>query len=388
MENHPAETKIDYRLQGKLVGHSGAVLALCARDDGNFVASGGTDGTRVWDFATFRSIAQVPASPDIRGATTCLRWIKRDDDVCEALVYGTQAGYLVCWQQDDVDTKDGKIARFKEVWCRQLNDPAEITGIAFDETTNRLAACHRGGVFQTFTLNAKMILKEVLMGKIAKCTPGAVAFGEMHGNERELLVFGVHCGLVYTVRGLVISTAAEAWNLGCKISAVAVDHRKSIMCIDDPSTGVHLYRLNGNNRELLNSFPVPVKKRRRIRQVALVDSGRVIVSSSDHGIVYVRSRRAGKLLAELRVDPDEYVQSVAASDIAGVPTIFAAKSCDMSGANDIFVYYQTAKNTRRFAAQVGAICTSLFWYIVVFAAMAFVYDKAGEQLAWKNFLHM
>lgn len=115
-----------------------------------------------------------------------------------------------------------------------MNDAAEITGIAFDETTNRLAACHRGGVFQTFTLNAKMILKEVLMGQIAKCTPGAVAFGEMHGNERELLVFGVHCGLVsvffdrvhakrclptrrYTVRGLVVSTAAEAWNLGCKM---------------------------------------------------------------------------------------------------------------------------------------------------------------------------
>ncbi|KAJ7782049.1 hypothetical protein DFH07DRAFT_765027 [Mycena maculata] len=376
MENHPTENKIDYHLQGKLVGHSGAVLALCMRDDSNFVASRGTDGTRVWDFATFCSIAQVPASPDIRGATTCLRWIKRDDDVCEALVYGTQAGYLVCWQQDDVDTKDGKTARFKEVWCRQLNDPAEITGIVFDETTNHLTACHRGGVFQTFTLNAKMILKDVLMGKIAKCTPGAVAFGEMHGNEHELLVFGVHCGLVYTVRGLVISTAAEAWNLGCKISAVAVDHRKSIMCIDDSSTGVHPYGLNRNDCELVNSFPVPVKKCRHVRQVALVHSGRVIVSSSDHGIVYVRSRRAGKLLAELQVDPNEYVQTVAASDIAGVPTIFAAKSCDMSGANNIFVYHQTAKNTHRFAAQV-----------VVFAVMVFVYDKAGEQLAWKYFLH-
>ncbi|KAJ7079642.1 WD40-repeat-containing domain protein [Mycena belliarum] len=360
MEFYPAENKIDYRLQGKLVGHSGAVLALGVHNDGKFVASGGTDGTKVWDLATIRSIAQIPGSPDIRGATTSLRWIKRDDDVREALVYGTQAGYLVCWVQDDVVTKDSKTARFIEVWCRQLNDPAEITGIAFDETTNRLAACHRGGVFQVFTLNAKMSLKEVVLGTISRCTPGAVAFGEMHGNERELLVFGVHCGLVYTVRGKELCTAAEAWNLGCKISAVAVDHRQSIMCVDDPSTGVHLYRLNGTDRELVNSFPVPVKKRRRVRQVALMDSGRVIVSSSDHGTIYVRSRRAGKLLAKLRVDPDGYVQTVAAADIAGVPTIFAAKSCD----------HKLVRSSPRYSA------------------MAFVYDKVGRQLAFRYFAPM
>ncbi|KAJ7624587.1 WD40-repeat-containing domain protein [Roridomyces roridus] len=377
MDNHPADKKIDYRLQGKLVGHAGAIFALSVREDGKFAASGGTDGTKVWDLTTFHSIAEVPAAPDIRGATTCLKWIKRDDDVSEAMVYGSQTGYLVCWQQDDMRTKDGKTARFKEIWCRQLNDPSEITGIAFDESTNRLAVCHLGGVFQIYSLSAKMVLKEVLSKKIAKCTPAAIAFGEIHGNERELLIFGVHCGLVYTVRGLEVSTAAEAWNLGCKISAVAVDHSKGIMCIDDPSTGVHLYRLNGAERELLNSFPVCVKKRRRVRQVALADAGRVIVSSSDHGTVYVRSRRAGNLLAKLQVDTDEFVQTVTASDIAGIPTIFAAKSCDMSGSNDIFVYLQTTKTTHRFVEKIGAMCTSLVWYIVVFAAMAFVYDNWG-----------
>ena len=40
MQGVPA-AKSDYRLQGKLAGHTGAILALKARDDGKFLASGG-----------------------------------------------------------------------------------------------------------------------------------------------------------------------------------------------------------------------------------------------------------------------------------------------------------------------------------------------------------
>ena len=85
------------------------------------------------------------------------------------------------------------------------------------------------------------------------------------------------------------------------------------MVVDDPSTGVHLYRLAENERELVKSFHVPVKKVRRIRQVALADSNQAIVSGSDHGVVYVRDRRSGELLTKLCVHPDEWIQTVAAS---------------------------------------------------------------------------
>lgn len=34
-----------------------------------------------------------------RGATTVLTWIRREDEPNDALVYGTQRGFLVCWRQ-------------------------------------------------------------------------------------------------------------------------------------------------------------------------------------------------------------------------------------------------------------------------------------------------
>ena len=59
----------------------------------------GSDGTKVWDLVTRREVP-VPASSDMRGATTALLWVKRDDHVGEALVMGTQGGYLAGWRED------------------------------------------------------------------------------------------------------------------------------------------------------------------------------------------------------------------------------------------------------------------------------------------------
>src|ERR1700761_1488918 len=118
-------------------------------------------------------------------------------------------------------------------------------------------------------------------------------------------------------------------------SDVAVDVANGVICVNDPAAGVHLYRLTG---ELVKSFHVPVKKSRRIRQVGLLDANHAVVSGSDHGVLYVYTRR-NNLLTKLHVDASEWVQTVAASfmrlrgleadqlqtaDIAGVPTIFVA----------------------------------------------------------------
>nr|GAT42502.1 predicted protein [Mycena chlorophos] len=148
----------------------------------------------------------------MRGATTCLLWLKRDDDTAEALIYGTQAGYLICWIDElDKETVDksslnrGELkaltttqgARvFREVWCRQLVDAAEITGLAFDAMTNRLSVCHRGGLLQMYALAGTTIQREVYSWTIPNCVPRAIEFGAMFGNERELMIFGQHCGLV------------------------------------------------------------------------------------------------------------------------------------------------------------------------------------------------
>lgn len=90
-----------------------------------------------------------------------------------------------------------------------------------------------------------------------------------------------------------------------------VDVQKGVICMDDPSLGTIIYRLEDGSR--LKSFPVKVTKKKRIRNVAFVDDCRVVVSGSDHGVVYLFDRRSGKKVDELKVHSYEWVQSVTVS---------------------------------------------------------------------------
>ena len=82
--------------------------------------------------------------------------------------------------------------------------------------------------------------------------------------------------------------------------------------MDDPSSGTNLYRLD--NRKRIKTFPVKVTKRKRVRQVTFSEGTTMLVSGSDHGIVYVFDRRNGEVLDELEVDSGEWVQTVTVSD--------------------------------------------------------------------------
>ncbi|KAJ7030135.1 WD40-repeat-containing domain protein [Mycena alexandri] len=293
-----------YFLHAKLRGHSGGIVKLRPTEDGRLLASGGTDGTKVWDLKNMREL-ESPKSPAIRGASTAFVWIKREDDLSEALLYGTQNGHLVCW-------KDGKgLAVFEESYCIRVVNPAEITDLAFDAPSNRLAVCHRGGVVQVYTLSADMSLQPVFTNQLNNFTPRAIAFGQMWGNERDIMVFGLYGGQVYTFRGNNGNTTGQTWNVGAHVGDIALDNRKNVLCMDDPSSGTNLYRLEDHTR--VKTFLVPVTKQSRLRQVALLEECKFVVSGSDHGIVYVFDRRSGKIIDELRVDAREWVQTVAVS---------------------------------------------------------------------------
>jgi hypothetical protein len=58
----------------------------------------GSDGVKVWNLVDENPI-RIPGGSGQRGATTALVWIRRDDEVEDGLVYGTQVGYLVCWKE-------------------------------------------------------------------------------------------------------------------------------------------------------------------------------------------------------------------------------------------------------------------------------------------------
>lgn len=86
------------------------------------------------------------------------------------------------------------LAVFEELSCVRIAAPAEITGLAFDSPSNRLAVCHRGGVVQVYTLNSTMSLNEVFTIELDNFVPVAIVFGTMHGNERDVMVFGLYGG--------------------------------------------------------------------------------------------------------------------------------------------------------------------------------------------------
>ncbi|KAJ7057420.1 WD40-repeat-containing domain protein, partial [Mycena amicta] len=381
-----------YVLYRELRGHSGCIITLRATEDGRFLASAGADGTRVWDLRSMRSLA-APRSSESRGATTALVWIKREDDLSEVLLSGTQKGYLACWKAGNQNARN-----FEELYCVRLIEPAEVTGLAFDAPTNRLAVSHRAGVVQVYTLGEDMSLEFVFSIQLesvngsVKVVPRSIAFGKMQGYGRELMVFDLHGGNIYTLRSDNGEQSCQPWNVGGLIGDVAVDVRKGVLCMDDPSSGTNLYRLE--DRSLVKTFSVKVTKKYRPRQVDFSDECRFIISGSDHGVVYIFDRRSGEIVDELRVDPHEWVQTVAVSasssrhrvilnwelqayECAGVCTIFAAKSRDIDGPNNVFVWRK--KNKRRLG-WVGIVCGLVAFqlcFLVVLAAAGFAYYKSS-----------
>ena len=111
--SYPRSLNSRYTLQGRLRGHSGAILCLSATEDGKIASGGerptysmtssliysaGIDGVNLWVLPTMTSLV-TPNGAGQRGATTALVWVRREDDPDDVLFYGTQKGLLVCWKQ-------------------------------------------------------------------------------------------------------------------------------------------------------------------------------------------------------------------------------------------------------------------------------------------------
>ncbi|KAJ7840031.1 WD40-repeat-containing domain protein [Mycena leptocephala] len=332
-----ASSKNDnYVCRKTLRGHTGPIDILGASDDGKLLASGGADGTLVWDLERMRQL-RSPSNPGLRGSTSAVLWIKRADDPGNTLFHGTGEGYVVGWRQGTT-TPD-----FEEVICKRTTNPGEITGFAFDAVSNRFAVCNRNGVVQVYTLDVTMNLSLLYSKSIPNGSPKAIAFGATNGNERDILIFNLYSGHVDVLR---LGEVVERWNLGQWIGDACLDSSKTAMCIGDPSSGVDVHRLQGNSHVRIKSFPIPRTKGKgsQALRVCFADQNQKIVCGSDHGVVYVFDRPSGDTVAHLRIDASVWVQTVAATECNGVSTLFAAKSYDAEAAgtpNGIYVWQRS-----------------------------------------------
>ncbi|KAJ7238889.1 WD40-repeat-containing domain protein [Mycena rebaudengoi] len=376
----PSENQ--YAAPIKLRGHTGAIINLKTSDDGRFLASAGADGTKIWDLSTMRELRTPKFQPQC-GASTALVWIKREDDLAEGLIYGSQHGQLTCLKEE----KEDKLAVFEQFQIVRVVKPAEITSLAFDALSGRLAVCHREGIVQVYTLEGNMSLSSVFTIELKDVVPRAMAFGYMNANtnERDLLVFGLYGGDIHILRG-PNGDVVERRYVGARIGDVAINIRTNTLCMDDPSSGANLYALKQNSEDLARkqpmeltrkkTFSIPVTKPApRVRQVALTDDCKTIVSGSDHGVVYVFDRTHETPAAVLRVKDAEWVQTVAVAECAGFTTIFAAKSDNTHGTNDIHIFRRKIKTAR--LGGLSTLCGLLIFLqlFVLGVAMMFVYKN-------------
>ncbi|KAK0487937.1 WD40-repeat-containing domain protein [Armillaria novae-zelandiae] len=329
-----------YTLSRTLDSSQGAILSLGSTEDGNYLAAGGTGGTTLWNLSENRQLTR-PAGPGQRGATTVLMWIRRTDEPREILYFGTQNGYVVCWKQLLERSED-----FEERMSFQLHNPGEITGIDFDSTSNRLAVANRNGTVVLFSVESSM----VPLGSISiqHHVPKTLTFGEVSGNggRRDLLVFGLGGRisiLKHQDETLLIHATLEVSGM---IGHAAITTTKDVICIDDPAEGAAIYKLQ-DGAPRVRTFAVPVKKSRRPRQVAFGEGGKVVVSGSDHGVVYVYERRTGAKMNELKVDHEDWVQTLATMRLKEIPCIMAARSRELEGNAQIYIWEKGITDKRK-----------------------------------------
>ncbi|KAK0478061.1 WD40-repeat-containing domain protein [Armillaria luteobubalina] len=319
--------KPHYALEKTLRGHRGAVLCLSATTSGAMLASGGTDGVKLWRLDKMTKI-RTPAEAGLRGAATALAWIRGEDDRGEALTFGTQAGYVVCWKQEE--------GEFVEVDCARLANASEITSIGFDPASNRIAIASRAGVVQLCGLDNSKRLSPIFTVSMQNHLPKTIAFSTTPkaGGGRPMITFGMHDGLICTLKsadGKVETTQ----NVGAKIGHAAVDLQKGVFCLDLPDEGAALYKVGDGTR--IRTFPVPVKKSAQPWQVTFAEECRVVISGSDHGIVYTFDRSSEE--AETLVTGNvERVQTVMATELDGTPVVIAAQSQERDDFANIYIW--------------------------------------------------
>ncbi|KAJ7429424.1 WD40-repeat-containing domain protein [Mycena galericulata] len=358
-----------YALHTVLAGHHGSVTCLKVTEDGGFLASGGSDGVRLWDLVKMRSVNR-PTGAGNRGSACVLLWVRREDEPGEILVFGTQTGLVVSWKQT-TGTLGGK--SFEESSIFQMSNPAEITGLAFDAASNRLAVCHRESTIQIHEMDDKMKPHTVFSVGIKNFLPKALAFGAAKGKHREIIAFGFHDGQILTLNGET-GQEVHARQIGGMIGAADYNERKKVFCVDDIFQGPALYRADSETR--VRTFEVKLTKPcPRPRQVCFADDCSSVVSGSDHGVVYVFDRRTGAVTDTLRVDPNDWVQTVTATHVDGISTIVAARSRDWGGRNGIVIWRKKSKTSgRRSWSHVIVLLNAA----VLIGAIIYLYQKMSH----------
>ncbi|KAK0463422.1 WD40-repeat-containing domain protein [Armillaria novae-zelandiae] len=314
----------EYHIEKTIKSPQAAVLCLAATEKGQFLASRGADGVYLWNTKTGKQLRR-PGGGGFRGDTTAMTWIRGEDDADEALIYGTLRGYLICWRQIK-DTTD-----FEELYCLHIGSATKITALDFNPPSRRLVLSTRNGTIQVHQVDAHMSLHGHISVSIQNCDARAIYFLP-NGESRNIMVFGCRSGKMYSTTPVAYllrgndGSVIESYDAGGIIGNATMNAAKDVFGIDDPSQGVALYRVLDGAK--VKTLPVKATKTPRPRQVAFTQDSKIVVSGSDHGIIYMFERRDGSV-SKLTTEGTAWVQTVTTANVDGISTIVAANSRDV-----------------------------------------------------------
>ncbi|KAJ7817325.1 hypothetical protein B0H13DRAFT_1923009 [Mycena leptocephala] len=356
--------------------HPGSVLTLAVTEDGKILASGGSQGTRLWNVADM-SVIQRPSGAGIRGATLVAIWACQADEAHDVLYAGTQNGYFFCWRQQD--------GLFEETFVIQMPDPGEITAMAFDSTNNRLCLCSRNDMVQSWTiskdpLTGKWMPTNIFSRRFPRLAPQAITFAAFdNSQDRDIIVLGFHnSGPIYTIRGKQgkprqTGRWERRWTDHREPSGdAAFNWRDGVFCLDDPTSGPALFRLSDQMKSKIYEID-RTRKNGRPRKVRFGEHGSTLVCGSDHGCVYVFDTRSGERIATLSVGSTEWVQVVATTEVDDVSVIFAAQTRALDFSEEIFVWKRAHRE--RETSTVWEKMVMVAKVLVVLGCIAFVYQN-------------
>ncbi|KAG7097806.1 hypothetical protein E1B28_005125 [Marasmius oreades] len=312
-----------FALRGLLQGHRGPVAAVAAHPLGMYVASGGKQGTLIWDLQMHELLVS-PSRAANQGATLAIAWITHPDDPDEGVAFGTAQGYL-------------------EVFCDELAggvDGQEISTIAYDMKANQLAIVHRSEVIHRFVLDGQMRPTRVVSVKITAHYPQAVAFRHTGVLGPEIWSFGRDDGDIHVLDegGKIIKTKST----GVIMGHAAVNVNEDVFIVDDVVQGVALYKFSDTER--IKTFPVPAGERRS-RNVCFLSDASIIITGSHHGRLYAFERRTGDIYDVIDIGVEDWIQSVTTVDIEGVSVVIAGRSGDNTGKTDLQVWERVKRGT-------------------------------------------
>ncbi|KAJ7742971.1 hypothetical protein DFH07DRAFT_964362 [Mycena maculata] len=256
---------------------------------------------------------------------------------------------------------------WEETFARQIDEPTDITGIAFNTSTNRLILCSSGGKVQAWGClkneSGRAHLTRVFSRDIDNLAPRAIAFAAFDsGKDKDVLVFGQNdIGPIYKLRGKSGETLEE-WSVGGPIGDARVDWNLGLFLVDDIFAGPSLWRYVDYTR--VRTYPIrSTRDYYRVRNVRFGEGSTIIT---------------GERLEKLNIGTPEWVQVVATAEVDGIPTVFAAPARSEDGDVKLFVWKRLeAKHEAEPGNKWESRWLTLVNIIIICCCVGFVIQNAG-----------